>query len=192
MLEREGLHSGLRINCDRLKELHRVYGEGLEEKDFAYAFLDLDDMKYSNIIKNPKRTADILSQATVLANMVHINDLRNKMIYSEGLHIKESINYEKFSELYGKYGEGMTEVAFALEVLDISAKGLSRMRGPRNASTAILQNVDNLDQIMLSIRDRIVTLNQLESRQVLERAKVEEYHQKYAPEFWKELLLLIY
>ena len=52
-------------------------------------------------------------------NPLYIKDIRNRIVYEVGMQILQSIDYEKFSELYERYGTDMPEVVFAQEVLDI-------------------------------------------------------------------------
>lgn len=80
-------------------------------------------------------------------NPEYILNLRKKVIYEEGLHIGESIDYEKFSELYAKYGKDMSEDVFSQEVLDINIRSLSRMKGPKNSVQQYYKMLKSLKDI---------------------------------------------
>ena len=264
MIEKEKLHIKEGISYERFKQLYSKYGEGLEEKEFAYAFLDIDEIKYSNISTGQNsQTAILFKQyvsneefknirkklielydlkvvsynkaielyeafAGVLSfklfseeilgidekrlrsrnlkrypdkeidvnfdiesgeyarlkgteevlmytlNPEYIIELRKKIIYEEGLHIEESINYEKFSELYAKYGKDMNEVTFAQEVLDIGVRSLNKMKSPKKFSTIILQNVEIPKRYIMELRDKIAILNKLEGRSIIRIFKIAE------------------
>ncbi|MCI8309756.1 MAG: hypothetical protein HFJ45_06180 [Clostridia bacterium] len=273
MIEKEKLHIKDKISYERLKELYNKYGEGLEEKEFAYAFLDLDEVKYNNVSnknsqttilsmqyvsneelksiraklielydlkvvsynkamelyekfgkmlffklfseeilgidekifkskkikKNPDREIEvnfdsepgeftslddtIKDMPMYVLNPEYILEIRKKIIYEDGLHIKESIDYEIFKELYNKYGKDMLELVFAQEVLDIGPKSLNRMKGPKKNSTIILQNVEISKEYIDILRNKIIVLNKLEGGQVLEYSKLREFNKQYAIEF---------
>lgn len=191
MIKNENLKSSSKMKYDKFLELYEKYGEGFEEKFFAYAFLDIEEARYvSSYIKKGSPTI-VLSRQNVLSDSNHILDLRKKIIYDEGLHIGEVISYERICELYAKYGEGMTEADFIGEILDISARSLSRMKSSDKASTTIFGNVELPSEAEIkALRDRIAVLNRLEGGQILERSKIEEYHQKYAPEFLERYFVI--
>ena len=52
-------------------------------------------------------------------NLKSVYKLRERFIEEEKLHINDKIDYEKFQELYEKYGEDFTEKEFAKYFLDI-------------------------------------------------------------------------
>lgn len=274
MIKKEKLHIKDGISYERFLELYEKYGQGLEEKDFAYAFLDIDDLKYENLSKGKSSQTTILAREYVsneefqairtrlidgyglnvvsynkslelykkfgdklsfklfaeeilgipektlksknlkrypdreipvhfeiepgeFANLngtqdeipmyvldpKYINSLRNKMIYEAGMQILQSIDYEKFSELYESYGKDMSEVVFAQEVLDIGARSLNRMKSPKKFSTVILQNVEVQKEYIMSLREKIALIHKLEGGQFLEYSKIQEFHKKYGPEF---------
>jgi len=116
-------------------------------------------------------------------NPLYIKDIRNIIVYEVGMQILQSIDYEKFSELYERYGTDMPEVVFAQEVLDIGARSLNRMKSPKKFSTVILQNVEVSKEYIMSLREKIALIHKLEGGQFLEYSKIHEFHKKYGPEF---------
>lgn len=272
IIEKEKLHIKELIDAEEFLRLYNKYGNGFEQKEFAYAFFDIDNAKYDPFMKGKKvsilsseyvskeefrsireKLIDIYDLKTVSYNSAlklyedfgqrlsfklfseevlgidektlksrnlkrspnreipvnfdiepgeyaashsegevmlmyalnpeHILNLRKKVIYEEGWHIGEDIDYEKFIQLYSKYGKDMSEDVFSQEVLDISARSLIRMKGPKKSSTAILQNVEIPEKYITTLRDKIVMLNKLEGGQLLEYTKLQEFHRKYAREF---------
>ena len=271
IIEKEKLHIKDLIDPEEFSRLYSIYGSEFEQKEFAYAFLDIDNARYDTLIRGKKvsilsreyipkeefksireKLIDIYDLKAVsynssielyenfgqrlsfklfseevlgidektlksrnlkrspnreipvnfdiepgeyatshseaeemlmyVLNPEYILNLRKRVIYEEGLHIGESIDYEKFSELYAKYGKDMSEDVFSQEVLDINARSLGRMKGPKKFSTAILQNVEIPERYITTLRDKIAMLNKLEGGQLLEYTKLQEFHRKYARE----------
>ena len=271
IIEKEKLHIKDLIDAEEFSRLYSIYGSEFEQKEFAYAFLDIDNARYDTLIRGKKvsilsreyvpkeefksireKLIDIYDLKAVsynssielyenfgqrlsfklfseevlgidektlksrnlkrspnreipvnfdiepgeyatshseaeemlmyVLNPEYILNLRKRVIYEEGLHIGESIDYEKFSELYAKYGKDMSEDVFSQEVLDINIRSLSRMKGPKKFSTAILQNVEIPERYITTLRDKIAMLNKLEGGQLLEYTKLQEFHRKYARE----------
>lgn len=274
MIKKEKLHIKDGISYERFQELYNKYGEGLEEKDFAYAFLDIDDLKHATLVNGKSSQTTILAREYVsneefqeirahlidgyglnvvsynkslelyekfgdklsfklfseeilgipektlksknlkrypdreipvhfeiepgefaivngtqeeipmyVLNPLYIKDIRNRIVYEVGMQILQSIDYEKFSELYERYGTDMPEVVFAQEVLDIGARSLNRMKSPKKFSTVILQNVEVPKEYIMSLREKIALIHKLEGGQFLEYSKIHEFHKKYGPEF---------
>lgn len=260
MIEAEKLHIKDKIDLEQFKKLYIKYGNELEEKEFAYAFLDIDDIKYTSLAKGKNSETIILSKQYIpkeeferireeliekydlkkisynkglelyekfgkvlsfklfseeilgidekklknqnmkrypdkeidvdfsirageyaiskgdmsmyVLNPEYILEIRNKIIYEEGLHIKESIDYNKFRELYDVYGKSMSEVFFATEVLDIPERSLNNIKGPKKFSTIILQNIEIPKKTIENLRNKIAILNKLEGRPIFRIFKI--------------------
>lgn len=260
MIEAEKLHIKDKIGLEQFKKLYIKYGNELEEKEFAYAFLDIDDIKYTILARGKNSETTILSKQYIpkeeferireelieqydlkkisynkgleiyekfgkllsfklfseeilgidekklksqnmkrhtdkeidvdfsirageyaiskgdmsmyVLNPEYILEIRNKIIYEEGLHVKESIDYDKFRKLYDVYGKSMSEVFFATEVLDIPERSLNNMKGPKKSSTIILQNVEIPKKSIETLRNKIIILNKLEGRPIFRIFKI--------------------
>ena len=62
MIEAEKLHIKDKIGLEQFKKLYIKYGNELEEKEFAYAFLDIDDIKYTILARGKNSETTILSK----------------------------------------------------------------------------------------------------------------------------------
>ncbi len=181
MIKMEKIKSNSKMSYDRFQELYVEYGEGYEEIFFAYAFLDIEELRYKKSYKEKQSPAMVLTRQAVLENPNDLLELRKKIIYDEGLHINGSIDFKRFCELYAKYGAGMSDIVFAGEVLDISSRAFSRIKGTTR-STTIFADVEITEEDIIKLRDKIAILNKLEGGQVLEYEKLQAFHKKYAPE----------
>ena len=137
------------VSYNKAMELYEKFGKMLSFKLFSEEILGIDEkiFKSKKIKKNPDREIEvnfdsepgeftslddtIKDMPIYVLNPEYILEIRKKIIYEDGLHIKESIDYEIFKELYNKYGKDMLELVFAQEVLDIGLKSLNRMKGPK-------------------------------------------------------------
>lgn len=271
MIENEKLHIKDTITYERFKELYNKYGSGLEEKEFAYAFLDIenekykflsngeclvttilswqyfneqefinireklivvydlkhgDKMPYEQLLEMYNKFGDCLSMqlffeevlgikskvlkslksgatkngtinfneepgkdckmekslSLYVLNPEYLLEIRKKIIYDDGFHIKENINYEKFMQLYDKYGKDMTVTVFAELILDISIRDVTRMKISDKTGRLIFKNVDVSKEYLKELQNKVVVLNKLEGGQLLEYSKLKELHRKYAVE----------
>lgn len=74
-------------------------------------------------------------------------EIREGVIKSEGLHIKDEMTYEQFQRLYEKYAGKLSEEMFAEEILDISRVGFKNLKKGKSPNSIILSNIDISEEI---------------------------------------------
>ena len=104
------------ININVAINLYQTYGKGFSEETFAKEVLCVSAEQYKKA-KAIDGNIKILKTKNTISDE-EINNLRIKLI--ESGHTMNKINYEQFSELYIKYGTGLTERTFAIIVLDLN------------------------------------------------------------------------
>ena len=99
------------------RKLYNKYGEGLEEKDFAYAFLDIDDLKHATLVNGKSSQTTILAREYV--SNEEFQEIRAHLIDGYGLNV---VSYNKSLELYEKFGDKLSFKLFSEEILGIPEK----------------------------------------------------------------------
>ena len=61
IIEKEKLHIQDELSKEEFENLYSKYGSGFDEKDFAWAFFDIDEAKFYNLEKRKIKKASILS-----------------------------------------------------------------------------------------------------------------------------------
>lgn len=82
---------------------------------------------------------------------------RQEMIFKEKLHIEDELNYEKFKELYLKYGTEYSEKDFAKYFLDIGTNKFYCLESGKSKKTYILLREYVSDKEIKEIRDEILS-----------------------------------
>ena len=80
--------------------------------------------------------------------------LRQEMIEKEKLHINDSINYEKFLELYNEYGKELSQEDFARIYLDISISNYYNLKSKKEIK--ILKEEEIEDEYICRIKLYII------------------------------------
>ena len=135
MLKRAG-YAGKLITYEELQELHRKYGQGMKEKDFAMEVLEISDSNYNNVKKNGTR-AKILQSKKEAKTQEEIEEIKEKL--KKAGYAGKLITYEELQELYREYGQGMEEKDFAMKVLEISDSNYRNIKNNRKRAK-ILQS----------------------------------------------------
>ena len=131
------------ININVAINLYQTYGKGFSEETFAKEVLCVSAEQYKKA-KAIDGNIKILKTKNTISDE-EINNLRIKLI--ESGHTMNKINYEQFSELYIKYGTGLTERTFAIKVLDLNYGNYRRLKEIKDAIVIILKNVGNVQEI---------------------------------------------
>ena len=76
MIKMEKIKSNSKMSYDRFQELYVEYGEGYEEIFFAYAFLDIEELRYKKSYKEKQSPAMVLTRQAVLENPNYLLELR--------------------------------------------------------------------------------------------------------------------
>ena len=130
LLKSKGWCSGQYIDYEKLKEIYNIYGQkrGLSEKDFANEVLNIEGYRY-NFIKNNKGAKAKILTAEKLTDK-DSKQILNKII-EEGYDIGQLIDYEEFQVLFARYGNGLNEKDFAMQILNISETGYFQLKNGR-------------------------------------------------------------
>lgn len=112
-------------------------------------------------------------------NLEKIYPQRNKMISEYKLHIQDSISYEKFKELYSKYGNGLVEEEFAKYFLDIDWRSYYNLqRGYRETSTILERQYYEYSDLDL-LEEKFLSQSKLKPNDKINYEQVVELHEKF-------------
>ncbi len=126
MIFREKLHIGDRISYEEFKILYQRYADGMNEKDFARYFFDVDYIEYYNCQAGKTKQMRILTRELVLVQ--EILAIKNKVIEHYGLKKNDELSYEKLIEIYTQWGNKLSLYRFADEVLNVTQKSIQTAR----------------------------------------------------------------
>lgn len=130
--ENEDVYFGKSITYEEFQKFHEKYGFITNEVEFAEEVLEIAKkgfaefqdgrIKTKNIFLRSKKLAQ--GQDTVIYTPKQIEKLREIVIKENKLHIEDSITGEEFVNIYNKYGSGMSQKSFAVQILDINENRL--------------------------------------------------------------------
>lgn len=126
MIENENLHIKEKITMEAFKELYSKYGAGMNEKDFAWAFLDIDELRYYNIEKG--RVQEPLILAYEYVSDEEFETIRAAVVKAYGLNHGDKIPYEQILEMYNKFGGKLSINLFLEEILGIRSSILKNFK----------------------------------------------------------------
>lgn len=140
------LHIGDKISYSQFQEIYEIYGKELyTEYDFAKTILGISEGKAKNLIHKKIEEVEIWKNETL--DLDSLLEIREGVIKSEGLHIKDEITYEQFQRLYEKYAGKLSEEMFAEEILDISRVGFKNLKKGKSPNSIILGDIDISEEI---------------------------------------------
>ena len=111
------IHMDDPLNKEEFLELYQIYGTGFTEIEFAESVLGVDSNKIKKLLND--KVKDVKIWTSEIVSLDYLSKIREETIKEEKLHINEKISYAKFKEIYKKHSGILTEVDFALEILDI-------------------------------------------------------------------------
>ena len=115
------------------------------EYDFAKTILGISEGKAKNLIHKKIEEVEIWKNETL--DLDSLLEIREGVIKSEGLHIKDEMTYEQFQRLYEKYAGKLSEEMFAEEILDISRVGFKNLKKGKSPNSIILGDIDISEEI---------------------------------------------
>ena len=140
------LHIGDKISYSQFQEIYEIYGKELyTEYDFAKNILGISEGKAKNLIHKKIEEVEIWKNETL--DLDNLLEIREGVIKSEGLHIKDKMTYEQFQRLYEKYAGKLSEEMFAEEILDISREALKNLKKGRSPNSIILGDINVSEEI---------------------------------------------
>lgn len=111
------LHVNNSIDKKEFEELYEIYGAGYTQVEFAEIILGIDSTKAKGLLSGKRKDVKIWSAENL--SLDELLRIRTETIQDEKLHINEKINYARFKKIYEKHAGILSEVDFALEILDI-------------------------------------------------------------------------
>lgn len=115
MLIKERLHIKDKISYDTFLSLYKKYGEGLEDIDFAYAFLDIEDLAFRNLRRG--RTSESIILAKEYVSDKELIEIRDKVIEKYNFQTGDMINKEQFMQIYDTIAGRISFRMLAEEIL---------------------------------------------------------------------------
>lgn len=113
-------------------------------------------------------------------NLKSVYNLRENVIVKEKLHIKDRIDYNRFQELYKKYGNGFTEKEFAKYFLDIDNLKHYGIQSGKYKETPILTREYVSEKYLEKIRNEVKTYCDSKSLQKIYYDDFLEMYNKFA------------
>lgn len=110
-------YEGKKISYEELQKLHKEYGNGMSESDFAQTILSISYSKYMHC-KHQGRKVKILKRQKAEVTQEKIKK-KKEQLKKKGYGGK-SISYEDLQALHREYGNEMSEIDFAEVILGIS------------------------------------------------------------------------
>lgn len=104
---------------------------------------------------------------------------RHNLIINEKLHMRENITYERFLELYNKYGESLEEYEFAKYYLDITSKKFYPLKSGKTKVTPILNLEYVSPQMIEEIKERVKKILDEKNKKKITKVELLEFYYKY-------------
>ena len=175
VVRQAGRHIHEKISLEELEKLYAEFGENIGIKLFATKVLQVSSRQINPLLKGKIKKSAIFSKYFV--NPDDICKLRERVILEEGLHIGDSIDKRDFERLYQKYGGMLSEEIFAEEILDVTAVSVKNMK--KGGNLIVLKNIEIPEEYIEEIRKKVISENNFEHKQFLEREKIEILYQKF-------------
>lgn len=113
-------------------------------------------------------------------NLKVVFEKRENMINNEKLHINEKMDYQKFLELYKKYGGELTEKEFAKYFLDIDTKKLYALQAEKIKEVCILNREYVSDEEINEIRNNVISYYELKEGDKIDYKTFEQMYSKFS------------
>ncbi len=117
MIKKEKLHIQEGLFKEKFENLYNKYGLGFSEKDFAWAFLDIDETNYYNLEKMKNIRTIILSYEYI--SNEEFEYIRKQVINTYDLKHDEKKSSEEILEMYDKLGGRLSIRLFLEEILGV-------------------------------------------------------------------------
>lgn len=178
MIREENLHILDKITYEEFLRLHQKYGNNIEPKEFARAFLDIDRDGYYSLQSLRREHAIILRKEFYDDN--EFDEIRKKILQEEALIKDGRIDYKQLEELHAKYGGRFSIKQFAVEVLYMKESGLDEMSRLPNRKANILIEFDQTREQISEMIKAIRAANILVMGENISLTKFKEIFREYA------------
>jgi len=131
--EKEDVYFGKSITYEEFQKLYKKYGFITNEMEFAKEVLEISKKGFPEFKDGTVKTKKIFLESkrishgedTIEYTPKEIKKLREIVIKENKLHIEDRVTGEQFTNIYNKYGSGMSQKTFAVQILDIDENRLS-------------------------------------------------------------------
>lgn len=197
VIEENNLHYDDKMEYYEVDRLHKLYAPTVQEHIFANRILDIPQGQLDNIRHNKGNAYTHILLSEPLPSKEELKILKRKVIYSEKLHRRDSIDYETFKRLYKTYGGIMPEDMFAEQILDILNTGLTKIKSQpeegKKPRTQILLRTNMSQKEISKLREQIFIENSFyPGKSILLKDAIAIYqkypHILYPREFYRMVL----
>ena len=170
------------INYKELQDIHRQYGNGMEEKTFAQKILLLTNTQYKNM-KDKGVKAKILNGLLKDLDEEFVLGIQNSL--KEQGYVEALITYSQLQSLREYYAKDLDEVTFAKVILQMSSKSYSKLVKGEVKRVKILKSEevskDDFEQMK-----RILKEDGFE-RKLITYEELQKIHRKYAKQISEKI-----
>lgn len=135
MIKSEKLHIKDKITIQEFKNLYKKYGLALEEKDFAWAFLDVNEINHEKLAKGKVLECTILSYEYIAED--EFKTIRENLIQEYQLKNKDEITYNQLLEMYDKFSGKLSMKLFLEEILGMKVSDMSLLKTGKRKSRLV-------------------------------------------------------
>lgn len=179
VLKKENLHIKDSLTYAMCREIFDRNYIVLSETEFMLRILDVSFKSYNEARYNPEKTVWILSNESLSDET--IEEVRKKIIVTEGLHSQDLIDYNKFREIFNKYYTPLSEVEFAKRMLDITEPALRTIKS-NGQKAVVLKDLKVTEKSILEFRKKVIKQNNLYIGQRISYKKLKKiYDENYFP-----------
>lgn len=170
------LHMNTAIKKDEFEELYKNYGAGYTEKEFAENILGIEARKAKGLIEGKTKDAKIWTSETLSLDELLL--IRARTIKDEKLHVNEKISYERFKRIYKKHAGMLSEVDFALEILDIPRARYNDLSKGK-CESLVLSTIEVPDKACQEIKSKIKQNENVYRGKPITYEELVQFHRKY-------------
>lgn len=179
VLSEENLHIKDSLTYAMCREIFDRNYIVLSETEFMLRILDVSFKSYNEARYNPEKTVWILANESLSDET--IEEVKKKIIVTEGLHKQDLIDYNKFREIFDKYYTPLSEVEFAKRMLDITETALRTIKS-NGQKAVILKNLKVTEKSILEFRKKVIEQNNLYIGQRISYKELKKiYDENYFP-----------
>lgn len=171
-----GIHMNDSLNKEEFLELYQIYGINFSEMEFAENVLGIDSAKIKGLLNDKRKDVKIWTNEIVTLD--YLLKIREETIKKEKLHINEKISYAQFKEIYNKHSGILTEVDFALEILDIPRTRYNELKKDK-CESLVLSSIEVPEEFYSDAKEKIKTNEHVYRGKPITYEEFLKLHEKY-------------
>lgn len=181
MIEAENLHIKDTISYDEFQILYKKYGIGLNKKEFAKAFLDIDDKALYEIEKqgqDGRKTAILTNEYVSKEEFLSIKE---NVIHIYKLKPLDIVNYDILIQMYNNCGKKLSLKMFAEKVLGVEWQVILNIRrGKRSKNIEVLSDKKQYQDYIGQIKRKVLnSKNGIHIKDEISFEKFEELYREF-------------